>query len=181
MIKETTRAIAFKMKISYISAGFTILLGIMTVYWYSKASSDHLFSTHFHSYHMQVLRGASDYSSIKDAYGKGKMDSVISEFRNKNTPQPEEYLITGIAYLEKKQPKKAIETFQLLIEKNKKSNTDFFQDDAEYYLAMSYLSSHEMQKALPIFEKIQLNPEHKYNSDVSEWFSMNVKSSLAKQ
>ncbi len=67
----------------------------------------------------------------------------------------------------------AIATFQILMERNKKANTDFFEDDAEYYLAMSYLNNHELQKAMPIFEKIQSDPDHKYNGDVSEWFRQN--------
>ena len=94
------------------------------------------------------------------------MDSVIWDFKNLSAPVPEEYLLTGIAYLEKNQPEKAIETFKILIQKNQNSKTDFFEDDAEYYLAMSYLDNQESEKALPIFEKIKADPENRHYPDV---------------
>ena len=88
--------------------------------------------------------------------------------------------MASIAYLEKNQPAKAIETFKTMIQKNLDSKTDYFEDDAEYYLAMSYLSNQESEKAMPIFERINANPDHTYNNNVSEWFLLNVKTTIAK-
>src|SRR4030095_3925720 len=157
-----------------------ILLGEFAFYLYMSRPAN-LFSDHFRPYELHVYRGASDHSAVKEAYKKGNMDSVIWEFNSSNAPQPEEYLLAGIAYLEKKQPAKAIETFKVMIQKNANSKTDFFQDDAEYYLAMSYISNQESEKAMPIFEKIYADGENPYNSDVSEWFLQNVKTSIAKK
>ena len=109
------------------------------------------------------------------------MDSVIWDFKNLNAPVPEEYLLAGIAYLEKNQPEKAIETFKILITKNQNSKTDFFEDDAEYYLAMSYLDNLESEKALPIFEKIKADPENRHYSDVDEIFLLSVRTAIAKK
>ena len=68
-----------------------------------------------------------------------------------------------------------------MIQKNENSKTDFFEQDAEYYLAMSYLSNHEPLKAMPIFERINADSENPYNSNVSEWFLLNVRTSIAKK
>src|SRR5450432_757953 len=182
MQKNFTLGMALKMKLITAIATFTFLIGITFSYLYFKASPDYLYSKYYHPFHLQITRGASEKSAIRDAYAKGKMDSVISKFNALSEPAEEEYLLTGIAFLEKNQPEKAIETFQMLISKNKNAKSDFFEEDAEYYLAMSYLSNHEIDKAIPIFEKIQADPEAKYNSEVSEWFLLNVRtSSIAKQ
>jgi pentatricopeptide repeat protein len=61
--------------------------------------------------------------------------------------------VSGIAFLEKNQPEKAIETFKEMIQKNVNSKTGFFEQDAEYFLAMSYLDNHEPGKGIPIFEE----------------------------
>jgi tetratricopeptide (TPR) repeat protein len=168
-------------KILYITAAFTLFLGISAIYLYQRATPQKLFSEYYHPYERRMLRGASDDSPMKTAYSDGKMDSVIAEFQASKTAVPEEYLLAGIAFLEKNQPAKAIEVFKLLIQKNTDEKSDFFEQDAEYYLAMGYLSNLEPEKAMPIFEKIQADAENPYNGNVSEWFLLNVKTSIAKK
>jgi tetratricopeptide (TPR) repeat protein len=181
MNRYPSPVIALRTRTRYAVLAFIMLTSLTAYYMYLRLSANDLYTQHYHPYHLHLARGESDKSLIKEAYGSGKLDSVISRANSIKDLEPEEYLLTGIAYLEKNQAAKAIETFQMLIEKNKKTNTDFFEDDAEYYLAMSYLNNHETQKAIPIFEKIQSDPDHKYNSDVSEWFVQNTKAYLAKQ
>jgi hypothetical protein len=41
---------------------------------------------------------------------------------------------------------------------------------------MSYLRNREPEKALPILEKIEADPRHPYNSKLSKWFILKVKS-----
>jgi tetratricopeptide (TPR) repeat protein len=158
-----------------------LLFGLSAIYIYLRPSPEKLFVQKYRPYEPRILRGGSRESFVKEAYSDGKMDSVIREFLSINSPEPEEYIMAGIAFLEKNQPAKAIETFGLLIQKNADSKSDFFEEDAEYYLAMSYLSNNESEKAMPIFEKIQADPENPYNSNVNEWFLMNVKYSIVKK
>jgi tetratricopeptide (TPR) repeat protein len=170
-----------KTKTGFAVAGLIIMLELSGLYMYFNNSPAKLFSKNYHPYQPHITRGISGGSSTKNAYSDGNMDSVISAFNKDNAPVPEEYLLAGIAFLEKNQPTKAIETFQQLIQRNAEAKTDFFEEDAEYYLAMSYLSNNETEKAMPIFEKIQSDPEHPYNSQVSDWFVLNIKTLIAKK
>jgi tetratricopeptide (TPR) repeat protein len=181
MNRNTSPVIALRSRTRYAVVAFIMLTSLTAYYMYIRLSANDLYTQHYHPYHLHLARGESDKSLIKEAYNNGQLDSVIVRSNSTNELEPEEYLLTGIAYLEKNQAVKAIETFQKLIEKNKNTNSDFFEDDAEYYLAMSYLNNNEMQKAIPIFEKIQSDPDHKYNNEVSVWFLQNVKTYLAKQ
>jgi tetratricopeptide (TPR) repeat protein len=171
----------YTMKALRIAFAFSMLLVFFALYLYITVTPEKLFSKNFHPYELHTMRGVSNSSALKEAYKNGKMDSVIWEFNSLTAAQPEEYLLAGIAYLEKNQPEKAIETFKTMIQKNENSKTDFFEQDAEYYLAMSYLDNHEPGKAMPIFERINADSENPYNSNVSEWFLLNVKTSIAKK
>ncbi|HXB31564.1 MAG TPA: tetratricopeptide repeat protein [Puia sp.] len=180
-MKSSTPLISLKTIIGCATASFLFMSISCALYLYINANPKKLFSENYRRYERFVLRGASAHSSLGEAYSEGNMDSVIWDFKNLNSPVPEEYIMTGIAYLEKNQPEKAIETFKKLIEKNQHSNTDYFEDAAEYYLAMSYLDNMEPQNAMPLLEKIKADPENRYYSDVDELLLLKVRTSVAKK
>ena len=180
-MKISTPGVSLKTMFGCFAVSFFVTFGLCYLYIYIKASPAKLFSENYQHYDRHILRGGSGHSALREAYSEGKLDSVIWDFKNLNSPVPEEYLLTGIAYLEKNQPEKAIETFKTLIQKNQNSKTDYFEDDAEYYLAMSYLDNQESEKALPIFEKIKADPENRHFSDVGEIFLLTVRTSIAKK
>ena len=159
-----------------IAAVLIVLVGLSALYQYYTTSPEKLFSENYQPYTIHEMRGESVNSSLQENYKMGKMDSVILEFNSLNAPKPEEYILAGIAFLENNQPEKAIKTLQALTQNNTDFKTDYFEDDAEYYLAMSYLRNREPEKALPILEKIQADSRNPYNSKVSKWFIFKVKS-----
>ena len=159
-----------------VAAVLIVLVGLSALYQYFTTSPEKLFSENYQPYIIHEMRGESGNSPLQEKYRTGKMDSVIQEFNSLSAPKPEEYILAGIAFLENNQPEKAIKAFQELIQKNTESKTDYFEDDAEYYLAMSYLKNREPEKALPILEKIQADPRHPYGSKLSKWFILKVKS-----
>jgi tetratricopeptide (TPR) repeat protein len=184
--KEKKSSVPFLVKLAFpvafqVVAGLIIFFELFAMYNYVTLTPKKIFRENYQPYELHVMRGASDNSPLKEAYKNGNMDSVIWDFNSLNAPQPEEYLLAGIAYLENKEPIKAIETFKAMIDKNAHSKTDYFEDDAEYYLAMSYLNNQEPGKAMPIFEKIYANADNPYNTNVSDWFMSNVKTAVAKK
>jgi tetratricopeptide (TPR) repeat protein len=164
-----------------LAVSFIVTSGFCYLYIYLKAVPQKIFSENYHHYNRHLLRSGSMRSALKEAYSAGQMDTVIWDFKNLNSPVPEEYLLTGIAYLEKNEPDSAIETFKILIQKNQDSKTDYFEDDAEFYLAMAFLDNQQAEKALPIFEKIKADPENRHYSEVGEIFLLSVRTSIAKK
>ena len=71
--------------------------------------------------------------------------------------------------------------FRCLIKTNQDAKTDFFEDAAEYYLAMGYLDNMQPEKAMPLLEKIKADPENRYYTDVDELMLLKVRTSIAKQ
>jgi len=180
-MKIFTPALSLRTIIGCAVFSFIFMSLSCALYLYINANPKKLFSENYRRYERIILRDASDHSIIGEAYTEGNMDSVILDYKSMNSLTPEEYLLAGIAYLEKNQPEKAIETFKTLIRANQESKTDFFEDAAEYYLAMGYLDNMEPQKAMPLLEKIKADPENRYYSDVDELLLLKVRTSVAKR
>jgi len=181
-MKMFNPTLSLKTIIGCVAISFVFMSLSCGLYLYINANPKKLFSENYRRYERIILRGASPHSVLEEAYNQGDMDSVIVDSKQSlNSLTPEEYLLTGIAYLEKKQPDKAIETFQILIKTNQDAKTDFFEDAAEYYLAMGYLDNMQPEKAMPILEKIKADPENRYYADVDELMLLKVRTSVAKQ
>jgi tetratricopeptide (TPR) repeat protein len=160
-----------------IAAVLIILFGLSVFYQYLTATPEKLFNENYQSYNLRETRGVSA-NSLEFWYKKGNMDSLIQEFNGLKSPQTEDYFLVGNAFLITHQPAKAIESFLAIDQINKTANTHSYEEDAEYYLALSWLDNKEPGKALPVLEKIHADPGHPYNKKVSAWFLMKVKRSI---
>ena len=166
-------------KIIYTAAALSLMLTVCAGYFYQKATPQKLFSDYYQHYDRHVMRGLSNMSPLEDAYANSNQNLVIREFEKTPPLVPEDYLLAGIAFLENKQPQKAIEAFKTLIQKNKASHSSYFEDEAEYYLGMAYLDNRQPGKAMPIFRKIHADRENSYNGAVDDWFMLKLRASVA--
>ncbi len=156
-----------------VAAVLFVLIGMSAAYQYLTVTPDKLFTESFHSFELHETRGGTG-TNLEDAYKKDNMDAVIQEFSQIKTPRPEDYFLAGNAYLALHQPSKAIEAFISLQQANQSGNTHAFEEDAEFYLALSYLANEQPDRAYPIFEKIHADAAHPYNKEVSAWFLRKV-------
>lgn len=76
--------------------------------------------------------------------------------------------LTGMADLELKRYNDAIEHFEQIMAVNAQAGTDFFQDEAQYYLAISWLAKDKVNEALPILEKIRADKNHLFHDKVEQ-------------
>jgi len=157
-----------------VAAVLILLFGISSLYQYITATPEKLFSENFNAFALHETRGSST-TILEDLYEKGDMKTLLQQFELLKTPRGNDYFLAGNAYLSTRQPAKAIETFLNLQQFNRTNNTHFFDEDLEYYLALSYLGNNEPAKALPLFEKIHADPNHPYHEAVSSWFLSKVK------
>jgi hypothetical protein len=151
-----------------IAAILIFAAGSFFAYQYFSATPEKLFSQNFASFEVHETRGAGT-SALKEAYQKGNMPAVIEQYKLLQQPGAEDYFLTGNAYLNTKQPAKAIDLFVALQQKNKMDNTLYYDEDTEYFLAMSYLAANETEKALPLLKKINADGNHLYHQHVSDW------------
>jgi hypothetical protein len=79
-----------------------------------------------------------------------------------------------MADLELKKYDDAIGKFQHIIATNALSGGDYYQDEAEFYLAMSWLGRGDANEAIPLLDKIKANKSHLYHDVVAKMSSLDL-------
>jgi tetratricopeptide (TPR) repeat protein len=72
-----------------------------------------------------------------------------------------------MAHMQQKEYYEAISLLKTVILYNQ-SREPYFEDEAEYYLAMNYLATGQASPAIALFDKIKADPRHVYHSRVEE-------------
>jgi hypothetical protein len=152
-----------------IAAIAIIAFGSVKMYQYATVSPEKLFVESYTDFNIRESRGQIS-SAIENAYKDGYMDKVIQLFNTTQTFEVKDYFFAGNALLRQQQPAKAAAAFVTLQQKNEAGGTNYFEEDADYYLALSYLANKEPTKALPLFEKIHADKNSAYHHKVSAWF-----------
>ena len=65
--------------------------------------------------------------------------------------------------------------FREVLEKNAQSSVKYFQEDAEYYLAIALIKSGEYAQAREMLETISGNANHKYHEMVNSYYLWKLK------
>lgn len=153
-----------------IAATVIILLGSVLIYQYVTLSTQSLFQNNFQEYTLHENRGNNNQSQIEEEYKLTHYSKTIELFRQLQSKTLQDYFIAGNACLEMDNPSEAIKYFLSVQQINVSKETHLYQDDTEYYLAMSYLKNDEPSKAIPLFEKIHADNNHLYHSKVNWLF-----------
>ena len=132
-----------------IAATVFIISGSMLLYQYITLSSQSLFRNNFQAYSLHENRGNETESPLEQQYKLTNYSTVIELFQQLPTRTIQDYFIAGNAYLQQNNPAEAMKCFLSVREINKVQQTHLYEDDTEYYLAMSYLENNEPSRAVP--------------------------------
>jgi hypothetical protein len=161
------------------AAAAIILLvpALLLMYVVASSSSDKLFNEKYHTYHFNVDRSSSATlsSAIVKAYRNGDYIGTVQQYKGKTTREVSETMAAAFAYNELNQFSDAAKLYELVINNNKINATRTYQDEAEYYEALSLLKLKQYDKSYRLFSKIFADPEHTYNGQVSRWFLVRLK------
>lgn len=151
------------------AAMLAIVLGAATAYQYFSATPEKLFRDSYETFSLRETRGSSS-PALETLYKKGDFSAVTNAFGQLTNPQPADYFLNGCAALGSNNAAAAITSLLALQAHNQQHNTHFYEDDITYYLGLAYLQHKELDKALPLFEKIHSDPGHPYHNRVSGWW-----------
>jgi hypothetical protein len=144
----------------------------------SSSSTDKLFNEKYHTYHFNVDRSSiatTSASTVIQAYRSGDYNSTVQQFKSKTSPDVSETMAAAFAYSELNQFQNAANLYESVIHNNVVNSTHLYQDEAEYYLALSFLKLRQYNKSYQLFNKIHVDSEHTYNGQVSRWFLLRLK------
>jgi len=149
-----------------IAATVLILVGAAVAYKYTTVNATGMYNEYYSSFELNTTRGIENTDAIEQAYRNKNWSSVISLSTALTQKTNKSYFLTGMANLELKNYNEAVKSFGQIIAANAKSGDNYFQDEAEYYMALGYLANNEAAKALPLLEKIKADKNHLYNEKV---------------
>lgn len=159
-----------------VAASIIVLVAAFGVYKYSTVDTQSVSAAYYMPYELNRVRGEANANALENAYNNKDWNAVINLAGQSNNAGSKELFLTGSAYLELNQPAKAASAFEQLIALNQQTQTDYFKDEAEYYLAVSYLRNHQPAKAIPVIKKIRANEAHLYHDKANEvsWLDMEI-------
>ena len=158
-----------------VAACIFLLAGGAAFYKYTMTSSAGIYEKNYSSYVLNTSRGTGTQDAMEKAYNNKNWATVISLFNTEKEKNNKSYFLTGMAELELKKYDEAIDKFQQVVAVNAQSGGDYFQDEAEFYLAMSLLASNDVNKAIPILEKIKADKSHLYHDRVTKMSSLDIR------
>jgi tetratricopeptide (TPR) repeat protein len=150
-------------------AAVLLLLSISAaLFKYISVNNTSIYNEYYSSYELNTSRTAGENDQLDNAFRDRKWGEVITIVKGVADKNSKHFFVAGVANMELKQYEQAINSFKTLLENNISSGDDYFNDEAEYYLAMSYLAHNEGNKALAILEKIKKDKSHLYHEAVNK-------------
>jgi tetratricopeptide (TPR) repeat protein len=147
-----------------------MLIGLLGygAFQFALLSPEAIYQDQYISYKLPVSRGASYQMNRLDSLFQNKSyPAVIEQFKKQAAPSRRDYFLSGIAYMEQGDFKKAIDRFQYLRQQPGDEDAATFAQESDYYMALAYLRAGELSKARTLLERIQQEPGHLYQNNVT--------------
>jgi tetratricopeptide (TPR) repeat protein len=158
-----------------VAACVLVLAGGAVVYKYMSTSAGHIYSEYSQPYDLNTSRGVAAQDEMDEAYRNKNWTAVTELFKKRKDKTNKTYFLAGMAALESKNYDDAIGMFQQVIAANTQSGSDYFEDEAEFYLAMSWLARNEVKEAMPLLDKIRADKNHLYHDVVVRMSTLDLR------
>lgn len=145
-----------------IAAGLLFFVGAIGVYKYMSVSSQSVYQDYYQQYELGRTRG-SQADLLETAFRNKNWNKVIDIINAQTQPDNKSLFLSGIALLETGNTTEAINKFNTVITSNASTGNDYFNDEAEYYLALSHIRNNDPEKATSIIQSIKKNKSHLYH------------------
>lgn len=159
-----------------VAASVILLAGAVAIYKYATVNSIGVYEKYYSPFDLNTSRGAGNTDELEQGYRNKNWTAVTSLFNSLKEKTNKSYFLAGMANLELKNYEAAVADLKQVIAENARTGDNYFQDQAEYYLAMAYLANKQAAQAMPILKKIKADQNHLYNKKVNEmsWVDLNI-------
>lgn len=153
-------------------AAFVLLaVGGWFFYTYSTTNSASLYQKIYQPYHVNTDRGVEDAltHNMVNEFKAGNYAAVVKSYESLPVSNNREKFLAGYASHQLGQYETSINLFNLILENNRLNNSRLYNDESEFYLALSYLKTNNVKSAFPFFRKIGQSPNHTFHERVNSW------------
>jgi hypothetical protein len=169
--KREAKVVPVKRIVKYslaIAASIIIVLVGVNFFTSSQLSSEKLYNEAFVDYDASGSRTNEQQPEITSLYGAHNYTAVVGKANSQGLSQKDSLLV-GLSYLKTNQLHKAASWFATI------SQQSPVKQDAEFYLAMTYLKNKNYGEAVRLMEQIHGNPSHVYHNQFAEDYIDKVK------
>ena len=165
-ISSARRTIRFSIAIA---ASVVLIAGSIIAYNFYNLSSGKVFASNYHPYELSTVRDmdSSRISPVEEAYREKDYKKVIGFNPAGGFNTIKEIFLAGMSYVELGNNAKAINEFKKVIASNESAKTNLFKDEAEYYLALTYIRDKDYDFALDLLRSIQGDPAQIYHKKIT--------------
>lgn len=160
------------------AAAVSLLVLFGFLFYLLRIDGPSLYEGKYISYEVAAERGFSEQESILESLfinGEFRQMFQVSAERDEDQLSARELLLLGNAALELDSASASLPYFQKLDENNTKSGNDTFQDEVDFFLALTYLKLEEYQDAYGRIDKIRADDRHKYKDNFSAMDQLSIK------
>lgn len=145
-----------------IAAVLILVFVVYGVYKISSVTPAKVYAENYIEYRVPVMRGNEQKDVVDSLYKTGNYQQLVKEVEGKTSATQKDKFFLGLAYLKLDNAIKAIEAFENIEEKNKVGKTNYYNDEAEYYLTLAYIKAGLVYKAERQLNKILSDKNHPY-------------------
>ncbi len=151
-----------------IAAVFIVVVAGYGVYQYSATSNETVFADNFISYRLPVSRGENTATPIDSFYQSSNYNAVLEAFNSTAEKTQKNYFLAALANLQMGNSKAAVDEFRSLQQINANAVQKYFVQETEYYLALAYIKSGNINEAEKLVNSIKQNKQHLFYKKANE-------------
>ena len=161
-----------------VAAILILVAGGWVVYHYTTTSSTKLYTEIYQPYNINTDRNDNieivPHNMIQQFKDKDYA-AVINTFRSMPATNNREKFLAAYAWHTTGDYKQVINVLQQILKNNNQTGNRLYNDEAEFYLGLSYLKMKNNKTAFTYFEKIRNDTTHTFHERVSKWTMMRLK------
>jgi tetratricopeptide (TPR) repeat protein len=152
----------------WVAAALFLLVAGTVSYKFFTVSATAMYQRAFIDYSLTTTRGQSIITDVEQAYRVHNWNEVIAAVQNTSLTDNKALFLAGMAHLQLHNYTAASNLFEKVLANNSKTGDDYFQDEAQFYLAMSNLAANNTVQAIALLQQIRANKNHLYHQQAAQ-------------
>jgi len=157
-----------------VAAAVLALIVGTVAYKYFTVSATRVYQKTFIAYNLSTTRGQATITDIEQAYRNQNWNGVIAAANKSSLPDNKALFLAAMANLQLHNYAAANKLFEQVLSNNSQTGDDYFQDDSQFYLAMSNLADNHSVEAIALLQQIRADKNHLYHQQAMQIGKMDL-------